>query len=104
MIDFKANKSIIGMRMRSRDGYPNQLPSSFSIQGSDDNVNYTDLVVKTDLPLIENLAWREYTFGEIVNYRYYRILMTKSIYGEQNPAKNIAIGDIEFAIPYNSGN
>lgn len=99
MIDFGDKKSIYGLRMRSRNEYPDQLPSSFSIQGSDDNVNYTDLVTKTDLLLIENLDWRECMFNEIVNYRYYRIFITKSIFGEQSPGKNVAIGDIEFAVP-----
>lgn len=72
--DFGKNTGINGLRMAARHtSYLNQLPSTFTIEGSYDDVTYTVIKSYSGLPNPASTAFREHIFDKPVNYRYYKL-------------------------------
>ena len=72
--DFGKNTGINGLRMAARHAsYLNQLPSTFTIEGSYDDVTYTVIKSYSGLPNPASTAFREHIFDKPVNYRYYKL-------------------------------
>ena len=76
-----APRIVTGFKMTMSTTYNNKerYPQDFQFQGSNDGVNYTDLLVVADaggtLPNPEKVL---YTFPNATPYSYYRLYMTKS--------------------------
>ena len=71
--DFGSNTYINGLRMAARPSYLFQLPSTFTIEGSNDDVTYTVIKSYSGLPTPASTAFREHIFDKPVNYRYYKL-------------------------------
>ena len=95
--DFGKNTYIQGLRMaaRSRD-YLNQLPSTFTIEGSYDDVTYTVIKSYSRLPSPTSTNFREHLFDKPVNYRYYKLNhMTSN--AKNNSYDYCSIAELEFS-------
>lgn len=94
--DFGAPTHVRGVRFMPRDGYPNQLCSTGTIQGSDDNESWTDILSFSGLPTPPNLVYREHMFDATEGHRYYRIANMSSNYPDG--MSYVTIADIEFYV------
>ena len=95
--DFGKNTYIQGLRMACRsDNYLSQLPSTFTIEGSYDDVTYTVIKSYSRLPSPTSINFREHLFDKPVNYRYYKLNhMTSNSKNDGHDYCSIA--ELEFA-------
>ena len=95
--DFGKNTCINGLRMAARStNYLNQLPSTFTIEGSYDDVNYTVIKSYSGLPNPTSTYFREHLFDNSVYYRYYKLNhMTSN--AKSNGHDYCSIAELEFA-------
>lgn len=95
--DFGKNTYIQGLRMAARSiDYLNQLPSTFTIEGSYDDVTYTVIKSYSRLPSPTSTNFREHLFDKPVNYRYYKLNhMTSNT--KNNGHDYCSIAELEFA-------
>lgn len=95
--DFGKNTYIQGLRMAARSiDYLNQLPSTFTIEGSYDDVTYTVIKSYSRLPSPTSTNFREHLFDKPVNYRYYKLNhMTSN--AKNNSYDYCSIAELEFS-------
>ena len=95
--DFGKNTCIQGLRMAARSiEYLNQLPSTFTIEGSYDDVTYTVIKSYSRLPSPTSTNFREHLFDKPVNYRYYKLNhMTSN--AKNNSYDYCSIAELEFS-------
>ena len=95
--DFGKNTYIQGLRMAARSiDYLNQLPSTFTIEGSYDDVTYTVIKSYSKLPSPTSTNFREHLFDKPVNYRYYKLNhMTSN--AKNNSYDYCSIAELEFS-------
>ena len=95
--DFGKNTYIQGLRMAARSiEYLNQLPSTFTIEGSYDDVTYTVIKSYSRLPSPTSTNFREHLFDKPVNYRYYKLNhMTSN--AKNNSYDYCSIAELEFS-------
>ena len=95
--DFGKNTYIQGLRMAARSiDYLNQLPSTFTIEGSYDDVTYTVIKSYSRLPSPTSTNFREHLFDKPVNYRYYKLNhMTSNT--KNNSYDYCSIAELEFS-------
>ena len=95
--DFGKNTYIQGLRMAARSSkYLSQLPSTFTIEGSYDDVTYTVIKSYSRLPNPTSTNFREHLFDKPVNYRYYKLNhMTSN--SKNNGHNYCSIAELEFA-------
>ena len=95
--DFRKNTYIQGLRMAARSrNYLNQLPSTFTIEGSYDDVTYTVIKSYSRLPSPTSTNFREHLFDKPVNYRYYKLNhMTSN--AKNNSYDYCSIAELEFS-------
>lgn len=95
--DFGSNTYINGLRMAVRSTtYVGQLPSTFTIEGSYDDVTYDVIKSYSSLPNPTSTAFREHLFDKPVNYRYYKLNhMTSN--AKNNGHDYCSIAELEFA-------
>jgi hypothetical protein len=89
-IDTGMVRDFTHMIIKGRPYYDTQLPSSFKIQGSNDNTTWTDLYTAS------NKIW-DWNNLELLSikgtFRYIRIFVTKS---QSNGERNVSIGRIKL--------
>lgn len=95
--DFGSNTYINGLRMAVRSTtYLGQLPSTFTIEGSYDDVTYNVIKSYSSLPSPTSTDFREHLFDKPVNYRYYKLNhMTSN--AKNNGHDYCSIAELEFA-------
>lgn len=95
--DFGKNTYIQGLRMAARSiDYLSQLPSTFTIEGSYDDVTYTVIKSYSRLPSPTSTNFREHLFDKPVNYRYYKLNhMTSN--AKNNSYDYCSIAELEFS-------
>lgn len=95
--DFGKKTYIQGLRMAARSiDYLRQLPSTFTIEGSYDDVTYTVIKSYSRLPSPTSTNFREHLFDKPVNYRYYKLNhMTSNT--KNNSYDYCSIAELEFS-------
>ena len=95
--DFGKDTYIQGLRMAARSSnYLTQLPSTFTIEGSYDDVTYTVIKSYSRLPSPTSTNFREHLFDKPVNYRYYKLNhMTSN--AKNNSYDYCSIAELEFS-------
>lgn len=92
--DFGKNTVINGIRMYRRRvaNLPTDIPYSFTVQGSYDGENWTDILNVENAPgIVDASVPREHMFGDSVYYRIYRLY---NLIGNTNYR---SIAEIEFS-------
>lgn len=83
-----------GIRLKPRpDTYSSGLCKTGTIQGSNNNNEWYDILAFENLPNPSDYDFREHVFDKIVNYRYYRIANMTSNYGAY-----VCIAEIQFKV------
>lgn len=95
--DFGSKVLVNGVAIGPRNGYNKYCPNSFTLQGSNDGVNYTNLITVSGLADPANSTYRETTFKTRIKYRYYKFtdIVSGAYDGKPN---NVQLGSVKFYI------
>jgi hypothetical protein len=72
------------------DTYWNRVPSDFKFQGSNDNITYVDLDVRSGVTNWTRAESKTYVFTNSTNYRYYRLYITAI----QSGGRDAGVGEL----------
>ena len=93
-VDFGSAKIVAAYTLTARNGYVNEAPKTWTVEGSNDNTNWDVLDTQTNVAAWAASEKRQYNLsaGVIDAYQYYRFLETAN----QGNATNLSVAEIEL--------